>query len=350
MFGKKKKQVIKFEQNHCNASINDNAVLFVRVKDVINDSDAKLEVDMWHNAFMIKGGGDCRFYKSGTYPVFDNKAEVKAWKGGASVDVIYIPKETNVVIRWGTPNQVTYRDSICGKVIAVGARGEFGIEIKNPEQFLRKVVGVRTEFDLEDFSKRFATAVMDEFGDCFLHVVDDQKLSYDQFGLNRRMIGSKIGAALSEKFAQSWGIGLTDFIIEDFKISEEDKQKVEQVAEDLRREQEEMKLEAKKKEILAELERLSDKDWEREKYLRQLEQENTQAYFEVLKVIGNKESLEKSKGGSYCPSCGHSCETTADFCPNCGTRLGKTIVVCPDCKTTNNSNASFCSGCGKKLN
>ena len=109
-FGTKKKQVIKFEQNLCNASVNDNSVLFVRVNDVVTAKDAIIEVPYTHNAFVIKGGGDCRFYKSGNYPVFDNKAEVKNWKTGLSVEVVYIPKETEVLIRWGTPTKVKYRD------------------------------------------------------------------------------------------------------------------------------------------------------------------------------------------------------------------------------------------------
>lgn len=348
MFKKKEKQVIKFEQNICNANVNDNSVLFVRVNDIISDSEALVEVPFTHNAFVIKGGGDSRFYKSGTYPVFDNKDEIKAWKKGVSVEVVYMPKETNVVILWGTPNKVQYRDFLSSKVVEVGARGQFGISISNPEQFLRKVVGARKEFDLADFSKRFAAAVVDEFADCFLTIVNAQKLVYDQFDANRRVIANSIGEALSVKFDESWGIKLVDFIIEKFNISEEDVQKVESIAEELKKEQDEAKREAKLKEATAELERLEDKQWEREKYLRQLEQEDKFAYYEVLKVIGKKDDVKRI-GANFCPKCGHSCETTDDFCPNCGTRLGKETVTCPNCKKENSSNAAFCSGCGQKL-
>ena len=80
----KKQQVIKFGQNICNADVNDNKVLFVRVNDVVKTKDALFEVPFNHNAFVIKGGGDCRFYKSGTYPVFDDKTEIKAWKNNIS--------------------------------------------------------------------------------------------------------------------------------------------------------------------------------------------------------------------------------------------------------------------------
>ena len=105
LFSKKKNQVIKFEQNLCNADVNDNQVLFVRVSDIVEDKEAILEVPFTHNALLIKGGGDCRLYKSGTHPVFDDKNEIKNWKKGISIEVIYIPKETSVKIEWGTPNK-----------------------------------------------------------------------------------------------------------------------------------------------------------------------------------------------------------------------------------------------------
>ena len=103
-------QIIKFEQNLCNAKLDDNEILFVRVNDVVNSPKAKIEVPITHNAIVIKGGGDMRYYKSGTYDVFDNRKEVKNWKKGMSVEVVYIPKDTRVPIKWGTPNRLLYRD------------------------------------------------------------------------------------------------------------------------------------------------------------------------------------------------------------------------------------------------
>lgn len=335
-----KPQVVKFEQNLCNANVNDNSVLFVRVNDLIKSKDAKLEVPFTHNAFLIKGGGDCRFYKSGTYDVFDDKKEIKAWKQGISVEVVYIPKETSVLIRWGTSEKVTYRDPKSAKVVQVGARGQFGVSISNPEQFLRKVVGARKEFDLRDFSNRFSAAVVDEFADVFLHVVTTNDISYDLFDANRKRIASLVGAVLSEKFDRDWGITLVDFIIESFNMSEGDKEKVEAILEERINEE-------KIKKHLEELERLDDKQWERDKYLLGLQQSDREAYYEVIKVIGSKP--EGKKGGNFCPKCGHSIEATQAFCPNCGAKTAKAKTVCPKCGRENSGDAKFCGACGEKL-
>ena len=347
----KKLQVIKFEQNLCNADINDNKVLFVRVNDLVKDKDAMFEVPFTHNGLLIKGGGDCRLYKSGTYDVFDDKKEIKKWKQGISVEVVYIPKETSVLIRWGTPDKVLYRDPIAQKVVEVGARGQFGISIANPEQFFRKVVGARKEFDLRDFSNRFGAAVVSEYSDVFLNVVTKNDISYDLFDTNKKSIGVKVGEALKDKFLADWGIILVDFIIEQFFISEEDKAKVEvfladEVAE---RKAKERKEEEKKdlREYLAELERLDDKQWERDKYLHELEQKDRAAYYEVLKVIGQKDAAKK--GGNFCPKCGHSVESTEAFCSHCGNKMAKAKTVCPKCGKVAEGDARFCGGCGHKF-
>lgn len=340
---KKQSRVLKFDQNLCNADVNDNQVLFVRVSDMVTDKDAILEVPFTHNALLIKGGGDCRLYRSGTHQVFDDKNEVKNWKMGISVEVVYIPKETSVKIEWGTPDKVMYRDKTSSKVIEIGANGVFGISVCNPEQFFRKVVGFRKEFDLKEFSRRFTEAVTDEFADHFLKVVNDENLTYDQFDANRKTIAGKVGKELSEKFAHSWGLELVDFIISKFEISGADKAKVESFAEDKAKEE-------KLKEHLAELERLDDKQWEREKYLRQLEQHNKEAYYEVMKVIGSAPKTNGNVGaGRFCPSCGHSYETTDAFCPGCGKKVGHAANICRACGRENANGATFCSGCGKKL-
>lgn len=347
----KKPQIIRFEQNHCNAKVDDNSVLFVRVTGEVEDKNAMFEVPFTHNAYVIKGGGDGRLYKSGTYDVFDDKKEVKAWKKGISVDIVYMPKDTSVLILWGTPEKVKYRDEASNKVISVGARGQFGITIVNHEQFFRKVVGVRKEFDLDDFKKRFSAAVVNEFADCFLKVVGESKLTYDKFDANRKSIGLKVGAILSPKFEESWGIALVDFIIEWLGISEEDSNAVEDAAAEAKKQE-------KLKEYLAELERLDDKQWEREKYLRQLELQDRNAYYEVLKVVGHPPVAgapaaggpsASAPGSSFCPHCGGPIKGGDIFCPKCGKRVVKESIVCPHCGKSNESEAMFCATCGTKL-
>lgn len=89
-----------------------------------------------------------------------------------------------------------------------------------------------------------------------------------------------MGEILSPLFERDWGLCVLNFKIADFDLQDEDMDAVEDAAAEKQRQE-------KLKEYLAELERLDDKQWEREKYLRQLELQDRAAYYEVLKVIGD---------------------------------------------------------------
>ena len=345
MIRKKKASIITFDQNLCNARADDNSILFVRVNDVVTHEEASIVVPPTHTAIIIKGGGDYRYYKSGTYPVFDDKKEKKAWKNGLPVEVVYIPKETRVLIRWGTPNRLKYRDEAGNKVITVGARGEFDVSVSNPEQFFRKVVGAKKEFDLREFSKRFGETVASEFVDVFSKVVSEKHLTYDKFTASKKEIASGIEEILNVQFEKEWGISLRHFLIADFDISDEDMNAIEEFAAEKARQEQMQK-------IFAELERLDDKQWEREKYLRELELKDRALYYDVLKVIGKREDTARARTEArvlYCPHCGKPYNLTDTFCPACGTKVRREIVKCRHCGSENSDDAEFCFRCGTKL-
>ena len=346
----KKLQTIRFEQNIDGVPAEDRSILFVRIKDEIEDKHARFEVPYTHNAYVVKGGGDIRFYSGGTkpYDVFDNREELKEWKKGATVDIIYIPKDAELSVFWGTPDKFIYRDFSSNKVVKIGARGQFRISISNPEQFIRKVVGPARSFVKETFQDEFRLDVINEFRNSFLQVVQNEKLTYDQFGANLKRIGDEVGKLLNKFFEKSKGITLVDFVIGDIDIDDEDMAAVEDAAAEAQKQKQ-------IKEYLAELERLDDKQWEREKYLRQLEIEDRAAYYAVLKVIGHPGGGGTGGTGTpsvaavFCPHCGASVKGGDIFCSKCGTRVVKEKIICSKCGKQNDSEASFCASCGNKL-
>jgi rubrerythrin len=150
-----------------------------------------------------------------------------------------------------------------------------------------------------------------------------------------------MGEILSPKFESSYGLSIVEFKIADFDLLDEDMNAIEEFAAEKQRQE-------RIKEYLAEVERLSDKEWERDKYLRNLELEDKRAYYEVLKVIGNKhEGIPTVE--NKCPNCGAEFQPADKFCPRCGKRVSKEPIICPGCGKSNAYNAIFCSGCGKKL-
>ncbi len=337
MLLKKKTQVIKFEQNLCNAELDENEILFIRAKDRVTVPNAQFEVPTTHDAILIKGG-DMRYYQNGLYNVFDDKKEVKNWKHGASVEVIYIPKDTRVVIKWGTPIRLRYRDEASNKIISVGARGEFDVSITNPEQFFRKVVGVKKEFNLQEFKKRFGETVATEFADLFFKVVEEKHLTYDKFMMAKKDMGIRMGEILNQEFEKDWGLSVLNFKIADFDLRDEDIDAIENPVVEKQRKD-------KLEEYLNDLEKLQDKKEEREKYLRHLKLQDEDAYNKILDLMNNSDSTEENT----CPRCGHKYKKDDKFCSECGNKIGNQPIVCPKCGKANDSSAIYCSSCGNKL-
>lgn len=328
-FFRKKQQIINFSQELlAKSNADDNETLFIRSENIVKDANAIVVIPYTHTALIIKGGGDARYYKSGNHPLFDDKNEIKAWKRGIPVEVIYFPKDKIVHFSWGTHSPILYRDRFSGKTVTVGANGECRMVITNPEQFYKRVVGFKKEYSVRDFQSEFRSIIVDRFVEKFLGLVSELSLMYDQFDEKRAVIASAMHKKLSEEFISYWGVSLEWFIIRDILPNESDAAAVEGFANEAVRKRQ-------LQEYLRELERLEDKQWEREKYLRRLEIEDRAAYYELLKVIGAARSSGKAQEA-------HSSPAAPEVKPT-------GYVICPRCKERMPENSVFCSKCGEKL-
>lgn len=325
-FFRKKQQIINFGQDLLAKGVADNnEALFIRSENIVKDANAILVVPPTHTALVIKGGGDARYYKSGNYLLFNDKKEIKAWKGGIPVEVIYFPKDKRVQVGWGTPSTITYRDRFSGKTVKVGANGDCRLSIANPEQFYKRIVGYKKEYSFKDFQSEFRSIIVDRFVGEFLSVVNELSLMYDQFDEKRVDVAAAMQKRLNTEFVDYWGVSLEWFTIGSFRLDENDVAAVEEFANDAVRKRQ-------MQEYLRELERLDDKQWEREKYLRRLEIEDKAAYYELLKVIGTARADGSAK---------HSASE--------GQRKGSGYIRCPRCKELVGENSVFCSKCGEKI-
>lgn len=340
----KKSQIIKCPREII-ASFNkpmddENRLLFFNTTEEIENANAQLEVDLLMRAMVTKSGGDCRYYEGGNHPLFDNRTEKKNWKKGFSVKIVYMTKDTNVKVLWGLNEKLSYRDKISDKVVSVGAGGMCMICVVNPEQFVRKVVGMRESYSSEDFKIFFFEVLKDRFTQAFYSVLDKETITYDRLDSAKSMIAKKANDILSKEFEQEWGVSLQNMTIDKLFMGDEDIKKLESVTEEAEHRK-------RLKEYLDELERLDDKQWEREKYLHQLELQDRAAYYEVMKVIGN--DMGGIKGANFCSNCGHSYESSSQFCPNCGKPLARASITCSKCGKVSTGDSMFCAGCGNKF-
>ena len=336
---KKEAEEIRFDQNECDAGIDDNDILFVKVVRRLKTKTAKVVVPYTHNAMIVKNGGDTRFCKEGTYDVFEDGKDFKV-SSVHPVEVVYIIKDTEVPLRWGTPSRLQYRDKTSNEVITVGMNGDAHLSIDNFEQFYRKMVGNCKEYLKDDFRKQFMPTIASAVGNIFLHTVQELDLTYDMFDMHKTEIGERLSVKLAKFFKDEWGVCLKYFNISEFFFEDKD-------IEAIKEKSAQRFITERRKAHLDELERLENDPVGWERYLRRLELENKEDYDEIMKVIANHRT--KPVKTAQCPICKKEIDVSAKFCPHCGARVGGGTIICPDCGFENSPVNKFCAACGKKL-
>ncbi|MCX4313046.1 MAG: SPFH domain-containing protein [Clostridia bacterium] len=337
----KKVQTINFNNVAGNYADTNNA-LFFRVREAIDDKDAVVEVPFTHTAIILMGSS--YKYVTGDTKIFEDKKALEKWQRGMTVDVIYIIKDTAVEVTWGTPNPITFRDPVSGHIVNLGAHGKFEVVVSNPEEFFRRIVGNNQKFDIDDFSRRAAATIVDEFNAVFQHIVEELGISYDKYDANRKLLGQRMGEALSPVFEKKYGLRVDTFTISGMTIDAAAKAATEEVMDPRKiREEEERREEKRKREeedARREAERLDDKRFERDLRMRDLDRREREAFYS---------STARAESKPHCPHCGAENAPAATFCSACGKRVSTAPVTCTQCGAVNPSSAAFCSGCGKKL-
>lgn len=362
LFKKKPQEIrtVKLEDFDFEGDPEHNEILFYRKKFDNKDvssvlaENANIEVRRQFEAAVILGGAGEKWFNNGTHKIFDTKDDYKDYiKNGKSVEVVYVAKNTNVTVSFGTESRFNYVDEASNKVITIGGHGKCFVKVADSMRFFGEVVGSTSEFNIDEFQSMFRRIISKSFRDLFYRVIGDLNLTWDQFDRRTADIEESMGDILNKDLQKKYGLSVHEFTVK-INLLDEEVDEIKKFADDKRKEEKEkQKAEEEKqklKEYLAELERLDDKKWEREQWLKRLELEDSKSYHEVLKVIGNRDANKPEPAPEVkCPQCGMVCKPTDKFCPNCGGRVSKDPIICPDCSKVNEPTARFCAGCGRKL-
>lgn len=323
-----------------------NNDLFIRKSCSDLDKNAQVIVEETHCAIMIKDGEMIDTLSGGKYPIFDKKD-----KDVSRVDVIYMSKTAKLKAFWGTINKLVLKDVQTNLTIEVGANGEYEVQIKDPRKFYLELVGADKNFNLDKLKERLQGRILNEIEPLIAQTMREENLAYYDLSEKKNIIASNILPTISKMFERDYGLSLYSFVISKIFIPNEFIEKIENELEKRKLEEKEEKT---AKEYAQELERLSDKEFERGLLLKKLEDGNYEKYLEVCKILGWETKGSKSgksfQSDSFCSECGHSHSELDKFCPGCGKKLDEdNTITCPKCKRTNAQNSNFCGGCGAKL-
>ena len=337
---------IKFE--------GDNSQFFWRVCGDICNPDAEIIIPETHQAIYVKDGVMQEVLEGGRHKIFDVQ------KGGflglfkkkvhATVDIIFVSKTCKVLVKWGTRNPIKLRDDVTEIPVTVRANGEFEIQIQNPKKFYLEIVGADKNFTIESLKERCMNRMMLFVEPAIAKYMHDKKITYVDISQNKADMSLSIEPVIRQRFIEETGLQTFGFTIANIQI---DQNEIIAIEDELQRRKDEIKERKEATEIADELERIADKEWEREIYLKQLEQADRDKYYEVLKILGwpNGDPKQKSngRGGQFCPNCGASYGPNDKFCSGCGKPLPGLKAHCPKCGKELDSGAKFCSGCGNQM-
>ncbi len=338
---------IKFE--------GDNSQFFWRVCGDICNPDAEIIIPETHQAIYVKDGVMQEVLEGGRHRIFDVQ------KGGflglgkkkvhATVDIIFVSKTCKVLVKWGTRPPIRLRDDITEIPVTVFANGEFEVQIHNPKKFYLEIVGADKNFTIESLRERCIARMMLFVEPAIARFMHDNKLTYVDISSNKADMSRSIEPVIKKLFIEETGLQTFAFTIKDIQINETEIQAIE---DELQRRRDEIKSKKEAKEIADELERIADKEWEREIYLKQLEQADRDKYYEVLKILGWPNGVpsknNNSRGGQFCPNCGTPYNPNDKFCSGCGKPLPGGKKRCSKCNKEVDTGSKFCPNCGNKVN
>lgn len=329
-------------------SSNEN--FFYRLRGDVATDQCEVIVEPPCNVIIIRDGVASEVLGPGRYPLFKTEVKGLIFKHKkrilSSITIFVFNPKLAYQSLWGTPAPIAYRDPETQESVSFRANGQFDIRIADGVKFFETLVGSTQKFTVEDFQERVIVSLAAYFKNEAVKVILDKKINYIDLQGHELDIAEGTRVAIDKLFQEEYGLTIPVFSIKELVISDEEKAAVEGI---LKGERLEAKAKKDAKEIAAELERLADKEYEREMALNKLEKEDHEKYLEVLKILGWP-LKEHKDGKTFCAKCGEPVSKDDEFCPSCGEELKKDKQrVCPKCGKVIKGKGKFCPHCGAEL-
>lgn len=336
---------------------NSNEQLFFREHFELINPDAKIIILEPNKCVIYKDGVSSGILNGGNHQLYSDEEIKKGFlffrkrklKEPIMVDVVVYNPTLTYRSFWGTPNPIPYRDPETAIPVEFKGRGQYEIRIADVEKFHSTLVGSSKDFSMVTLQERLKAFILQEIRHEFASVITNLHLGYIDITSHEKEISETILPIISDKLVTEYGLCMPQLAIEEFTI---DQGKRAEIEEYLRNNRDEIKYKKDAKELAAEIERLDDKQWERDKYLIGLKREDYAKYLEVIKILGQAKFSQPAPANNhsrYCSGCGAEVEPDATFCPKCGHQLKSNDKVCRHCGKVVRSKGKFCPHCGKEL-
>jgi membrane protease subunit (stomatin/prohibitin family) len=144
---------------------------------------------------------------------------LKGWKYGFNspfkAEVYFLNTKVFLNQKWGTQNPVMLRDPEFGP-IRLKARGSFAFQIKDPKQFMLKVVGTDGHFTVDEIHEQLKNVILTKFTDALASA----KIPALDLASNYNELSAIVLPFLNEDYKEL-GVEAVKFYIENISLPEE---------------------------------------------------------------------------------------------------------------------------------
>jgi len=131
-------------------------------------------------------------------------------------DIYFVSARQITDQKWGTPNPIMMNDKQLGPV-RIRAFGIYAYRIEDAGTFLREIVGTKGLFTTKEINGQLKRKLVSAFAD----TVGESKIPVLDLAAQYMDLGDAMRERMSPTFNESYGIGLTDFVVENVSLPPE---------------------------------------------------------------------------------------------------------------------------------
>ncbi len=131
-------------------------------------------------------------------------------------DIYFVNTRQFADQKWGTPNPIMMHDKEIGPV-RIRAFGNYAYRVMDPAIFLREVVGTSGLLKTEEINGQIKRKLVSGFAD----TLGESEIPVLRLAASYMDLGDALRERLSAWFEKSYGVGLTDFVIENISLPPE---------------------------------------------------------------------------------------------------------------------------------
>lgn len=360
----RKTKIIKFE--------GDNSCLFWKIDGEIANSNARIVVPETHWVIYIKDGERQTLNSAGSVPIFNTKRNFLGMKktDAATISVIFISRTAKVKNYWGLgKNPIEIFNKVINEPVSLFGSGSYEIKVTEPIKFYTEIVSSLDYYTLDTFQERVNDLVSIYVKDICANKIDGDNIEFFDMSKHILEISENVERKLTPKLLNDYGVTISNFIVNNLDLIEEDKQKVKTYFSNINKKKEYDEAYNMNKQIIEDNQKFKRQDLndEAEFYskIKKADGESNvnkiNAYNDLFKtftsynsdddnddVDNNDNTTGDLKRFKYCFKCGTKCKKNERFCSKCGYEFVEK-KYCPRCDNEVSPDAKFCSFCGKEL-